>query len=136
MGELWGIIQGHLDEYGVREAEFARRMGTGPQTINAWKKRGLISRLPEKRLLEAVAREARTPYDVVLRAALVDAGYAAPLTSESDGEGRPAPEPAPDLSELHQPRPEDNRGVASRPAHAPARPRVAGGRGTRPPHRL
>lgn len=40
----------------------------------------------------------------------------------------------PDLSELHSPRPEDNRGVASRPAHAPARPRVAGGRGTRPPH--
>lgn len=74
MGELWSIIQGHLDQYGVREAAFARRMGTGPQTINAWKMRGL-KRLPERHLLEAVARETGTPYPAVLKAALVDTGY-------------------------------------------------------------
>jgi len=136
MGELYGIIQKHLDRYGVREAALARLMGTSSQTINSWKTRG-VRQLPTRALLEALARETGTPYDVVLRAALVDAGYAARLTSESDGETQhaSAPAPAPDLSEVHQPRPEDNRGVASRPAHAPAPSRVAGGRGTRPPHR-
>jgi hypothetical protein len=134
MGELWGIIQGHLDRYGVREAAFARRMVVNPQTINAWKTRGL-RRLPERWLLEAVARETGTQYNAVLHAALVDTGYLAAVTPETDDEALLAPAPSPDLSELHAPRPEDNSGVASRPAHAPARSRVAGGRGTRPPHR-
>jgi hypothetical protein len=111
-------------------------MGTGPQTINAWKVRGL-KRLPERHLLEAVARETGTPYAVVLQAALVDTGYAAVVTPGTDGEARRPSDPAPelDLSEVHRPRPEDNSGVASRPAHAPSRSRVAGGKGTRPPHK-
>jgi len=136
MGELYGIIQKHLDRYGVREAALARLMGTSSQTINSWKTRG-VRQLPTRPLLEAVARETATPYEVVLQAALIDAGYAAPVTPVLDGEAQlpPAPTAAPDLSEVHQPRPEDNRGVASRPAHAPAPSRVAGGRGTRPPHR-
>lgn len=136
MSQLHDIIQRHMDEFGVREAALARRMGTASQTINSWKTRG-VKQLPARWLLEAVARETRTPYADVLQAALVDTGYAAEITPETpDGSpnGVPAPAPAPDFSELHQPRPEDNRGVASRPAHAPARPRVAGGRGTRPPH--
>lgn len=135
MGELWSIIQGHLDQYGVREAAFARRMGTGPQTINAWKMRGL-KRLPERYLLEAVARETGTRYEAVLRAALLDTGYLGTVKPETDGEVPPPSESAPelDLSEVHRPRPEDNSGVASRPAHAPSRSHVAGGRGTRPPH--
>lgn len=132
-GELWSLIQAHLDEYGVRDAAFARRMGTSPQTINTWKTQG-IKRLPERWLLDAVARETRTPYAVVLEAALRDTGYAAGVRPETVDEDAPSHPSAPDLSELHQPRPEDNRGVASRPAHAPARPRVSGGRGTRPPH--
>lgn len=134
MGELWSVIQGHLDQYSVREAAFARRMGTGPQTINAWKMRGL-KRLPERHLLEAVARETGTPYEVVLRAALLDTGYLDPVTPDADGEVLPPPAPSePDLSEVHRPRPEDNPGVASRPAHVSSRSRVVGGRGTRPPH--
>lgn len=135
MGELYGIIQRHLDRYGVREAALARLMGTSSQTVNSWKTRG-VRQLPTRPLLEAVARETRTPYEVVLRAALLDTGYLqAEVTPESADAEQPAPAPAQeDFSELHQPRPEDNRGVASRPAHAPARPRVAGGRGTRPPH--
>ncbi len=74
MGRLWGIIQAHLDEYGVREAAFARRMGTIPQTINGWKHRG-VRELPSRQLLDAVARETRTDYIDVLFAALDDAGY-------------------------------------------------------------
>jgi len=82
MGELYGIIQKHLDRYGVREAALARLMGTSSQTINSWKTRG-VRQLPTRTLLEAVARETGTSYDVVLHAALVDAGYAAPLTPEA-----------------------------------------------------
>lgn len=134
-GELWSIIQAHLDRYGVYEAVFARRMGTKPQTINTWKNLG-VKRLPERWLLEAVAREARTPYEDVLRAALLDTGYLDRVTPGIDGEAPHLPDlaPEPDASEVHRPRPEDNSGVASRPAHAPSRSHVAGGRGTRPPH--
>lgn len=83
-GELWSVIQAHLDRYGVYEAVFARRMGTSPQTINTWKVKG-VKRLPERWLLEAVARETSTPYDVVLRAALIDTGYLdTDITPETD----------------------------------------------------
>jgi hypothetical protein len=135
MGELYGIIQRHLDRYGVREAALARRMDTSSQTINSWKTRG-VKQLPTRKLLEALARETGTPYAVVLQAALVDTGYAATLTPGTGGEAPRPSDPAPelDLSEVHRPRPEDNSGVASRPAHAPSRSRVAGGKGTRPPH--
>jgi transcriptional regulator with XRE-family HTH domain len=75
MSELWKIVQTHLDEYGVSEAEFARRMGSSPQTLSSWKLRGL-KKLPDKRLLEAVADQTRASYDDVLGAALVDIGYA------------------------------------------------------------
>jgi len=136
-GELWSIIQAHLDRYGVYEAVFARRMGTSPQTINTWKVKG-VKRLPERWLLEAVARETGTQYSAVLHAALVDTGYLPdPVTPVLDGEAQlpPVPAAAPDLSEVHQPRPEDNSGVASRPAHAPSRSHALGARDTRPPHR-
>lgn len=75
MSELWKLIQAHLDEFGVREAALARRMGTAPQTLNSWKKRGM-RQLPTRELIEALAREIRQPYAVVLRAILVDLQYA------------------------------------------------------------
>lgn len=81
VSHLWEIIQAHLDEYGVRDAALARRMGTPAQTLNSWKKRGL-KQLPERRLLEAVARETRTPYNEVLNAVLVDTHY---LEDTTDG---------------------------------------------------
>lgn len=83
MSHLWDIIQAHLDEYGVREAALARRMGTSAQTLNSWKNRGL-KKLPDRWLLEAVARETRTPYDEVLNAVLVDIAYREDATSERD----------------------------------------------------
>lgn len=97
MSKLWAIIQAHLDEYGVREAAFARRMGTSPQTLSSWKHRGL-KQLPERWLLEAVAREARTTYEAVLEAVLDDIGYgggeddqrSAPITTAESTAGEPA----------------------------------------------
>ncbi|MDJ0006467.1 hypothetical protein [Gordonia alkanivorans] len=78
MSELWKIIQTHLDQTGVREAEFARRIGTSPTTVNSWKNRGVRS-LPERRLLEAVANEIPgVSYRQVLAAVLSDIGYADP----------------------------------------------------------
>ncbi|MDL9944217.1 hypothetical protein QSJ19_01190 [Gordonia sp. ABSL11-1] len=74
MGELWKIIQEHLDAYGVREAEFARRIGSSPQTVNSWKKRG-IRNLPERRLLLAVSEITGRDYADVLQAALTDSEY-------------------------------------------------------------
>lgn len=128
-GELWSIIQAHLDRYGVYEAGFARRMGTKPQTINTWKNLG-IKRLPERWLLEAVARETGTTYSTVLHAALIDTGYVTREAAES-GRSEPAPAPSPPSSAVHVPEPEDNIGVATRPAHGPDQSRVAGAAGTR-----
>ncbi|QIN93633.1 immunity repressor [Gordonia phage DumpsterDude] len=78
---LWSLIQAHLDEYGVTDAEFARRMGVSPQTLNSWKKRG-VRQLPARDKLEAVAELTRNTYAHVLDAALVDAGYRNELRPE------------------------------------------------------
>ena len=133
MGQLWTIIQAHLDRYGVREAAFARQIGTVSQTLSSWKHRGL-KQLPNKDLLEAVARETSTPYEEVLAAVLVDIGYATVTPSSGDVEPvRSEPEPTSETpsSGVHVPEPEDNIGVASRPAHGPSQSRVAGASGTR-----
>jgi len=74
MGYLYDIAQRHLDAYGVRAAALAKRMGTAPQTLDSWKNRGL-KELPDQWLLEALARETRTPYGDVLTAVLRDIGY-------------------------------------------------------------
>lgn len=73
MTELMRLIQGHLDRYGVTRAEFARRAGTTPQTVQNWKDRPTT--LPRREHLEGVARVIGVPYAVVLGAALRDAGY-------------------------------------------------------------
>lgn len=74
MGELLDLIQGHRDKYGVSEAEFSRRIGSSPQTVWAWRVRG-IKALPQRKQLEGVSNVTGIPYDKVLRAALADAGY-------------------------------------------------------------
>jgi transcriptional regulator with XRE-family HTH domain len=84
MSYFWDIAQAHMDAYGVRAAALARRMGTSPQTLDSWKNRGL-KKLPERRLLEALARETQTPYGEVLTAVLRDIGY---LPSGRDDDGR------------------------------------------------
>lgn len=82
MTELMRLIQGHLDKYGVTRAEFARRAGTTPQTVQNWKDRPTT--LPRREHLEGVARVIGVPYTVVLNAALKDAGY-----REDDGDNMP-----------------------------------------------
>jgi len=72
MGNLWSIVQGHIDRYGVLEAEIARRIGTSPQTLNSWKNRG-IREVPSSRLLRKLADVTGQPYLLVLTAALLDA---------------------------------------------------------------
>jgi len=74
MSELWAIVQRHVDRWGVTSATLSRRMGSKPQTLNSWKNRGL-KKLPEKRLLEALARETGTSYGDVLAAVLQDIDY-------------------------------------------------------------
>ncbi|MDJ0405836.1 hypothetical protein QNA23_20250 [Rhodococcus erythropolis] len=86
MSELWNLIQGHLDRYGVRDAEFARRMGSSPQTLNSWKKRG-VRQLPSKELLEAVAEVTGRDYRQVLDAALIDTGYLPSFSNAADERG-------------------------------------------------
>ena len=72
-GELMALIQEHLDKYGVKRAEFARRAGTTPQTVQNWIDRPTT--LPRREHLEGVANVIGVPYAVVLAAALKDAGY-------------------------------------------------------------
>lgn len=94
MTELMRLIQGHLDKYGVTRAEFARRAGTTPQTVQNWKDRPTT--LPRREHLEGVAQVIGVPYEVVLSAALKDAGYqdhddlplAARATDPRYGKGR------------------------------------------------
>lgn len=74
------LIQTHLDRYGVKRAEFARRIGTTPQTVQNWKTRSTT--LPKVEHLKGVAAETGIPYSLVLEAALVDAGLRDSLTDD------------------------------------------------------
>lgn len=67
------LIQRHLDKYGVRRAEFARRAGVSPQTVQNWQDRPTT--LPRPGYLRGVADIIELPYHRVLDAALTDAGY-------------------------------------------------------------
>lgn len=113
MGDLWSIVQRHIDAYGVRAATIAKRMGTSPQTLDSWKHRG-VRALPSKRLLLALARETSTPYGEVLLAALHDAGY---LPEEREGDDlQPAPiEVTPLRLDREALRPAANRRTPRRP---------------------
>src|SRR5690242_16868298 len=63
MGHLWALIQEYLDRQGgMSQAALARKMGTSPQTLGSWKKRG--SR-PEPEALRALAVAIEQPYEVV-----------------------------------------------------------------------
>jgi transcriptional regulator with XRE-family HTH domain len=76
-GNVWRLVQAHIDSYGVREAELARRVGTSPQTLNSWKIRG-IRDVPSTAILRKLAAEIRQPYLLVLTAAMLDADRVTP----------------------------------------------------------
>lgn len=70
---LMALVQTHLDRYGVKRAEFARRAGVSPQTVQNWIDRPTT--LPRPDHLLGVAEQIDLPYHRVLDAALTDAGY-------------------------------------------------------------
>ncbi|MFI5783534.1 hypothetical protein [Nocardia sp. NPDC051570] len=77
MGQLIDLIQRHLDRYGVKHAEFARRIGATPSAVYSWKRRG-VKQLPDKQILEGITEVTGFPYWQVLEAALIDSGYRDP----------------------------------------------------------
>jgi transcriptional regulator with XRE-family HTH domain len=84
MRQLIQIVQTHMDQYGVSEAEVARRIGTAPQTVNTWRN-GEMKQLPRQLYLRALAELTQTDYTTVLTAALADTGYLAePLSTGAD----------------------------------------------------
>ncbi|WP_019971609.1 helix-turn-helix transcriptional regulator [Mycobacterium sp. 141] len=76
MRQLIQIVQTHMDDYGVSEAEVARRIGATPQTVNTWRN-GEMKQLPRRQYLTALAELTQTAYTTVLIAALHDTGYLA-----------------------------------------------------------
>lgn len=76
MSQLLNLIDDYKDSHGgPSDSSIARAIGTAPQTISSWRKRG-IKEPPSRELLRNLAGLLRVDYEsVVLRAALVDAGW-------------------------------------------------------------
>ena len=76
VSELLRIIDDYKDRHGQpSDASIARAIGVAPQTISSWRKRG-IKEPPAVETLKRMAAFMRLSYeDVVLQAALVDAGW-------------------------------------------------------------
>lgn len=86
MGQLYDIIQRHMDEggYRVSQRQVAQRLGVSPTTIKAWQE---PKELIAKKHLVAIAHLTHVPYHRVLDALLADIDY---LTEDPPGEGRDA----------------------------------------------
>lgn len=76
MSRLIGLIDEYKDRHGQpSDSSIARAIGVAPQTLSAWRKRG-IKAPPEADSLRKLAALMRVDYEtVVLRAALVDVGW-------------------------------------------------------------
>jgi DNA-binding XRE family transcriptional regulator len=76
MSELVRLIDDYKDAHGQpSDASVARAIGIAPQTLNSWRKRG-IKEPPAVETLRQMARFFHLSYEqVVLPAALVDAGW-------------------------------------------------------------
>lgn len=102
VGQLIGLIQAHLDKYGVTRSEFARRAGTTPQTVQNWWDKPTTFPRPEH--LKGVAEVIGVPYLLVLEAALVDAGYRELTADEAEEDAPPPslndPEPRPAVDDV------------------------------------
>lgn len=73
--ELIRLIDEYRDRHGQpSEASIARAIGTRPQTVSSWRKRGL-RQLPADALLRRLATLLGVPYeDYLLQVALYDVG--------------------------------------------------------------
>lgn len=87
MSRLVALIDEYKDTHGApSDSSIARAIGVAPQTISSWRKRG-IREVPNTDRLRDLARFIGQDYaQVVLRAALIDAG----LARESDFGNPPA----------------------------------------------
>lgn len=76
MSELLALIDDYKDRHGnPSDSSIARAIGTAPQTVSSWRRRG-IKEPPDREVLRNLAALLRVDYEtVVLRAALVDAGW-------------------------------------------------------------
>lgn len=76
-GYLWAVIQGWLDaqRYPPSQRQLARAIGVSHGLITEWK---YARAFAGPKALERLAEELRVPYEVVLDAALNDAGYRSP----------------------------------------------------------
>jgi transcriptional regulator with XRE-family HTH domain len=74
MGQLWDIVQAHIDSspYRPSERRVAARIGISPTALSNWRS---PKRLPDVENLRALARLTGVPYSEVLEAALTDTGY-------------------------------------------------------------
>jgi transcriptional regulator with XRE-family HTH domain len=90
-GRLVALIDVYRDAHGQpADASIARAIGVAPQTLNAWRKRG-IRNLPDRDTLRRLAVFIGVPLRVVIEAALVDAGYMteADMTPPPESNGPP-----------------------------------------------
>lgn len=89
MSRFVAIIDAYKDEHGQpSDSSVARAIGVSPQTLSSWRSRG-IKRPPEPETMRKLARLTKLDYEnVVLRAALFDAGW---LDEGGDGDGEAAP---------------------------------------------
>lgn len=87
MTRLLQIIDDYKDRHGQpADAAVARAIGIKPQTLNSWRKRGM-KKPPDNRSLRELARLAGVDYEtVVLRAVLLDIGWADPGDADAPTE--------------------------------------------------
>ena len=85
-GHLWQVIQAWIDAqpYPPSQRRLAKAIGVSHGLITEWKYARAFAG-PEA--LERLAREMRVPYEVVLDAALRDAGYRTPDHSPGSHSG-------------------------------------------------
>jgi transcriptional regulator with XRE-family HTH domain len=76
MGHLTRLIDEYKDAHGApSDSSIARAIGSSPQTISSWRKRG-IKEPPSPETVRRLAQFIGRDYErVVLRAALLDAGW-------------------------------------------------------------
>lgn len=86
MGQLWDLIQEHIDAqpYPPSERRIAAQIGVSPTTLANWRE---PKKLVAKEHLVAIAKVTRNPYRRVLDALLADIDY---LDEGSGGSGQRA----------------------------------------------
>lgn len=74
MGQLYGLIQAHIDAqpYPVSERQIAIKLGVTQTTLKNWR---TPAKLPAKKHLVAISELTGVPYQRVLDALLTDIGY-------------------------------------------------------------